>query len=166
MASPTTPGTSTVAKADSDPGIAAGRADALTDLREDVKEDEAKEEGLHQGAHDELDPVLAENQEVAPDEGTEGSPAGRRGRAGRPQLDVTRGRGSRRTFQGRASWWLPSVAQVLSGQPDEHCLERGLGDVQVGQRETGRLRRFDDPGHQAFRAPHLELDAALNGASP
>ena len=67
MESPTTPGTSTVAKADSAPGTLEA-ADALTDLRKDVEEDEAQEERLHQRAHDELDQVLAQDDEVAQDQ--------------------------------------------------------------------------------------------------
>ena len=70
------------------------------------------------------------------------------------------GRAERRTPQ-----WIPtssptSVAQVLSGQADEDGLERGLGDGQVGERESPGLRRLDDAGHEPFRAAHLELDAA------
>ena len=82
MESPTTPGTRTVANADSAPGMLE-RADALSDFGEHVEEDEAEEERLHQGADGELHQVLAQDDQVAQDQGTERCPAGGGGRTGR-----------------------------------------------------------------------------------
>ena len=89
---PTTPGTRTVANADSAPG-AAPAADALADLGEDVEEDEAEEERLDQGPGDELPEVLSEHHQVAQDERLQGDAAGGQRRTGRCRLDAGVGRG-------------------------------------------------------------------------
>ena len=141
-------------------GDAAGRADALADLGEDVEEDEAQEERLDQGADGELDLVLPEHDQVALDQRTRarsswprwpsGSASGRHGATtGEPKV----------VRQGRRTSWSPSVAQVLSGQPDEDGLERGFGHGQVGQGEARGLGGLDDPRDESVRAADLEFDA-------
>src|SRR5208282_6628392 len=55
-------------------------------------------------------------------------------------------------------WWLPSVAQILSGQPDEDRLERGLSDGEIRQREAGRLRGLDHARDEPLRAVDVQLD--------
>ena len=73
---PTTPGTSTVANADS-ASLAAAAADALADRREHVEEDEHEQERLHQRADRELGEVLSQHDQVAQDQ-REQAPSGLR----------------------------------------------------------------------------------------
>ena len=159
MERPTTPGTSTVANADSAPGTPLAGADALSDLGEHVEEHEAQKEWLDQRTYRELDLVLPQHDQVASNSG-ERDPAGCRRRAARRRpLDAT----TRRAECGDRM--LPtssptSVAEVLSGKADEDSLQRRLGHGQVGERESPGLSRFDHAGYQSFRAAHLELDAA------
>jgi hypothetical protein len=87
----TTPGTSTVAKADSAAlGMkpVAGGADALADGGEDVEEDENKQERLDDGAEAEDDDVLAQHDEVTPDERPERRPTGGEGRTDPAEADL------------------------------------------------------------------------------
>ena len=76
------------------------------------------------------------------------------------QLDLARARGAEGGAEGWSpKSWPPSVAQLLSGQPDEDGLERGLGHGEVGQRETARFGGLDHPRDEAIGTADLQLDA-------
>ena len=96
----------------------ASPADALPDLGEHVGEHEDEQEGLEDGAGDELLEVPREHVEVAGQQRPERGSGADTGLVRRDGVD-----------SGSSRW---SFAEVLPREVDEHGLEGGLGDRQVG----------------------------------
>ena len=147
----------------------AGGPNALTNLREHVEEHEAPG-GTAGPRVRTVNSILCFQRDTTMSRRSERPqrrPAGGGRRTGRrrarpdgcPVLRTSPAEGSQMS-------WPPSVAQLLSGQPDEDGLERGLGHGQVGQREPAGFGRLDHPRDQAIRAAHLEFDAVGEGARP
>jgi hypothetical protein len=134
MEMPTTPGTSTVAKADSAAGPSRPRCPGRSSGRRRGRRSTAGTAGP--GADDELDEVLAQHDQVAQDQ----RPEARSGWPPRPSgSGSARFDAAVRAARLVGSRW-PSVAQLLAGEVDEDGLEGRLGDREVGDLEAGRPR--------------------------
>ena len=141
----TTPGTRTVANADSGPPAPRPRRSPgrWTGKRRGRRNEQ---ERLDDGAHQELGEVLAH---------TSRSRRISARRAARLASIAERVGLSSILGWSRAVASVPHSRSALPGQVDEDRLEARLGDRQVSDLEAPALRRVDDAGHESVGSLHL-----------